>query len=212
MQALKILILVLLPLFSFSQVDIKSKGVEDIKAKNIINEVSSKLRQETPISFEFTLSSMKDNTNYRGSLTLNADKYFGNIGRDKVYCDGTSIWVYQAEINEVNINNIEDVDNDVLNITKFISEANTKFRPKLIRQEAENNIIDLLPREKSEFSKIRIYVNKNTSRLTKIELIYNGGHSFVYNINSYKTKIKVKSSEFSFNPKEYPSALIVDLR
>ena len=205
-----IVIICLSSLSGFSQREVKDGLVIDKQAQKIISDISSKLKAESPLSFNFIQKSKANSE--KGTIQLNGNKYIASFGANSIYCDGKSIYIYQKEINEVTINSIEEAENEILNISKFISEANTKFRPKLIREEKGNYIIDLIPKTKSEYSKIRLRVNKQTSRISSMEVNYKGGGIYTYDISNYKTKVLSKDSDYSFNNKEYPSVNIVDLR
>jgi outer membrane lipoprotein-sorting protein len=210
-------VLLLMFIFScglvFSQTTIKDGMVIDHKAEKIVTQVAQKLKTDSPISISFSLIEKGvKTTGQKGEFTFSGNKYFGGFLNNRIYCDGVSVWIYQQEIEEVTINSVEDSQNDILNISKFISEANTKFRPKLIREESGNYIIDLTPKTKSEFSKVRLRINTQTNRISSLEVNYRNSNSYIYNITSYKTKVQLKDSDFVFNPKDYPSANIVDLR
>ncbi|HHT03752.1 MAG TPA: outer membrane lipoprotein carrier protein LolA [Bacteroidales bacterium] len=205
-----IILITITGLSAFSQREIKDGLVIDKQAQKLITDVASKLKTESPISFNFTQKSKQSTET--GTIKLNANKYTATFLGNTIYCDGKSIFIYQKEINEVAINSIEDADNEILNISKFISEANTKFRPKLIREEKGNYIIDLTPKTKSEYSKIRLIVSKISTRISSMEINYKGGNTYTYTISNYKTKVQSKDSDYSFNSKEYPSVNVVDLR
>lgn len=205
-------IIVLIPLNLISQTTIRNGVVEDRRAGEIISNLNATLSKEYPVSLDYSVSSKEDSFTMKGSLTINKEKYYGTYDKDEIYSNGVSVWIYQREVNEVTINNASEVDNEVLNISKFLADAKIKFRPKLIREEAGNHIIDLIPRTKSQFSKIRIYASKSTNRLTKIEVSYHKGDKFIYKISNYKPKVKVSESMFSFNPNKFPGVIIVDLR
>lgn len=207
---LLIILITISGLSAFSQREVKDGLVIDKQAQKLITDVSSKLKTESPISFNFTQKSKQSTET--GTIQLNGNKYTASFLGNTIYCDGKSISIYQKEINEVTINSIEDAGNEILNISKFITEANTKFRPKLIREEKGNYIIDLTPKTKSEYTKIRLIVNKQTTRISSMEINYKGGSSYSYTISNYKTKVKSKDSDYSFNNKEYPSVNVVDLR
>ena len=207
---LLIILITISGLSAFSQREVKDGLVIDKQAQKLITDVSSKLKTESPISFNFTQKSKQSTET--GTIKLSGNKYTATFLGNTIYCDGKSISIYQKEINEVTINSIEDAGNEILNISKFISEANTKFRPKLIREEKGNYIIDLTPKTKSEYTKIRLIVNKQTTRISSMEINYKGGSSYSYTISNYKTKVKSKDSDYSFNNKEYPSVNVVDLR
>ena len=198
--------------FAFGQREVKNGVVIDKQAETIISNVGSKLKTESPISLNFSLNKKGNKSSDKGTLTLNGNKYIASFSDNKVYCDGKTVWVYQKETNEVNVNNVVETENEVLNISKFISEANTKFRPKLIREENGNYIIDLTPKLKSEFSKVRLKINKQTKRISSMEVNYKEGNVYTYSISNYKTKIKIQDNSFTFSKKDYPKVNIVDLR
>ena len=137
-----------LALFSFGQREIKNGVVIDKQAEKIITNAGSKLKLESPISLTFSLNNKNKKKTEKGNLIFSGNKYIVSYSDNKVFCDGKTVWVYQKETNEVNISNVEGSENEVLNISKFISEANNKFRSKLIREENGNYIIDLLPKTK----------------------------------------------------------------
>lgn len=201
-----------LALFSFGQREIKNGVVIDKQAEKIITNAGSKLKLESPISLTFSLNNKNKKKTEKGNLIFSGNKYIVSYSDNKVFCDGKTVWVYQKETNEVNISNVEGSENEVLNISKFISEANNKFRSKLIREENGNYIIDLLPKTKSEFSKVRLKINKQTSRISSMEVNYKGGNVYSYSISNYKTKVKIKDSGFAFSKKDYPTANLIDLR
>ena len=199
-------------LFSFSQREIKNGVVIDKQAEKIITLAGSKLKTESPISLTFSLNNKNKKKTEKGNLTISGNKYIVSYSDNKVFCDGKTVWVYQKETNEVNISNVEGSENEILNISKFISEANIKFRPKLIREENGNYIIDLMPKLKSEFSKVRLKINKQTKRISSMEVNYKEGNVYTYSISNYKTKIKIQDKGFTFPKKDYPKVNIVDLR
>lgn len=207
---LLIILITILGLSAFSQREVKDGLVIDKQAQKLITDVSTKLKTESPISFNFSQKSKQSTET--GTIKLSGNKYTASFLGNTIYCDGKSISIYQKEINEVTINSIEDAGNEILNISKFITEANTKFRPKLIREEKGSYIIDLTPKTKSEYTKIRLIVNKQTTRISSMEINYKGGNTYSYTISNYKTKVQSKDSDYSFNSKEYPSVNVVDLR
>lgn len=207
---LLIILITISGLSAFSQREIKDGLVIDKQAQKLITDVASKLKTESPISFNFSQKSKQSTET--GTIKLSGNKYTATFLGNTIYCDGKSISIYQKEINEVTINSIEDAGNEILNISKFITEANTKFRPKLIREEKGSYIIDLTPKTKSEYTKIRLIVNKQTTRISSMEINYKGGNTYSYTISNYKTKVQSKDSDYSFNSKEYPSVNVVDLR
>lgn len=198
----------------FAQREINNGVVVDKQAEGIISKTSSKLKSESPISIDFSLSTKENrkSSSEKGSLTFNNNKYFASFIDNKVYCDGKSVWIYNKDTKEVNINNVDNSENDILNISKFVADANKNYRAKLIRQEKGNYVIDLLPKKKSDISKVRLLINKKSSRINEMSLSYKSGNTYIYKITSYKVKVKTIDTDFVFQKKNFPNATIVDLR
>ncbi len=202
----------LLPLITTSQTEIRRGLVEDKKAQKIIEDIVRTMEKEFPISIEFEIEAKDAARTNKASLTIDKDRYFGSLEGNMIFADKSTITIYQEEINEASINNIEDFDSDFLNISQFLSEANTKFRPKLIREEDNSYIIDLAPRQSSEFSKIRLIANKTTNRIVSLQLNYIGGGSYIYKVKSWKPKQNIDDSQFRFNKEKHKDVIIIDLR
>lgn len=198
----------------FAQKEIKNGVVIDKQAEGIISKTSSKLKSESPISLDFSLSTKenKKSSSEKGSLTFNNNKYYASFIDNKAYCDGKSIWIYNKDTKEVTINNVENSESDILNISKFVADANKNYRAKLIREEKGNYIIDLLPKTKSDISKVRLLINKQSLRINEMSLSYKSGNTYIYKITSYKVKVKTVDTDFVFQKKNFPNATIVDLR
>lgn len=197
----------------FSQTTIKDGVVVDEKAEKIINKIATKLKADSPLSISFSVIEQGVKTvGRKGEFTFSGNKYFGSFLNNRIYCDGNSIWIYQQEINEVTINSIEDAQNDILNIAKLIENANKTFRPKLIKTHKGSYTIDLTPKSKSEYTKIRLISNIKTNRVSSLEINYRTGRTYTYTISNYRAKLPLKDSDFQFDKKKYPSANIVDLR
>src|SRR5574344_780126 len=118
-----------------AQGSIKNGVVIDKKAQDIVTKTASKIKSESPLSFTFSSSNSKKKVkgSQKGSVLLSGDKYTASFGGNSIYCDGKSVWVYNPETKEVNINDIDKSGNDMMNISSFISSANKNFRAKLIR-------------------------------------------------------------------------------
>ncbi len=213
MKKVVLVLFVLASSLTIAQTKIKDGVVIDQRAEKIITQVAQKLKADSPVSISFSFIEKGVKTiGQKGEFSFNGDKYFGHFMGNNIFCDGKSIWIYQQETNEVTINSVEETQNEILNISKFIAEANSKFRPKLIREENGNYVIDLTPKTKSEFSKIRLKTNIKTNRISSIEVSYRSSSSYVYSITNYKAKVQLKDSDFIFNKQNFPNPVIVDLR
>ncbi|MDR0970796.1 MAG: outer membrane lipoprotein carrier protein LolA [Bacteroidales bacterium] len=199
-------------IFCFSQREKQNGAIIDKEAENIIEQIAKTLKKDMPLSIEFAMVE-KNGKNQKGTLKLNESSYRANLNGNTIICNGNTLYLYQKATNEININDASEADNNILNVYKFIKDANKNFRAKKIREENNNNILDLIPRKSSEFSKVRIRVNKKTYQISSIEVHYkNSQGEYSYNILKYNKNIKINSKDFAFDKKEFPNAEIIDLR
>jgi len=202
----------LLSFCSFGQGTVKNGVVVDAKAQGIITNAASRISKDSPLSFSFSSINKGEKKAQRGSVLLSGGKYVASFASNTIYCDGKSVWSYNPQTNEVNINDIDATGNDMINISTFISNANKNFRPKLIRKQGVNYILDLTPNHKSSISKVRLAINSSIYRLSSMEVHYYSGNIVSFNISNYKAKAKTTANSFVFPKKKYPKAQIVDLR
>ena len=147
----------------------------------------------------------------KGTLLSNGAKFQLKTQEFEDYCDGANYWHYVKETSEVELSVI-DQTNNIFNFPNMIKTYTKDFRPKLIREEEINYVIDLVPKKSTNVSKIRIVSNKYTNRIKAMTIYVRGGNTYVINFTSYKANQQVKATDFAFPTQTYPNAEIIDLR
>jgi outer membrane lipoprotein-sorting protein len=94
----------------------------------------------------------------------------------------------------------------------MIKTYSKDFRPKLIREEETNYVIDLIPKKSTNVSKIRIISNKTSNRLKEMTIHVRGGNTYQITFSSYKPNQATKTNDFTFPVQTYPQVEIIDLR
>ena len=203
----------LLPFFSIHT------QVKDTTAKWILKKISNKTKQYTSVKIEFTyklengkskISEQKD-----GDIVIQGNKYRLNIPGQLIINDGTTVWTYLKDAEEVTIKNYKETKESITP-QKILSDYNKDFKPKLIREYTENGkkymIIDLTPSTPRSFYKLRIVVDKSMQQVKSSEFFEKEGNRFSYEIRKLTPNVKIDDKMFSFNPKDYPGVEINDVR
>lgn len=213
-KSLVFLICIFFVIFSFAQKEIVNGVVVDKQAQKIVDAVSKKVKTDSPMIISYTMTIKSGNKTLetqKGTLLSNGEKFQLKAQGFEDYCDGANYWHYVKETSEVELSVI-DQTNNIFNFPNMIKTYSKDFRPKLIREEETNYVIDLIPKKSTNVSKIRIISNKTTNRLKEITIHVREGNTYQITFSSYKPNQQVKATDFSFPTQAYPNAEIIDLR
>lgn len=213
-KSLAFLISIFLFTISFAQREKVNGVVIDKQAQNIIDNVSKKITTDSPLLINYTMTIKtkdKKSETIKGSLLSNGDKFRLKAPAFEDYSDGINLWHYVKETSEVELSVIEQ-SNNLFNFPNLIKTYSKDFRPKLIREEETNYVIDLLPNKSTNVSKIRVVSNKTTNRIKEMTIYVREGNTYIINFSSYKVNQQVQAKDFIFPQETYPQAEIIDLR
>ena len=82
-------------------------------SKEILDKLSNKAKSFKSITSDFTSTlnnpktGAKSTTN--GSVKIKGSKYYVNMGKYQIWCDGKTVWNYSKDGNEVTVDNLADV-------------------------------------------------------------------------------------------------------
>lgn len=151
----------------------------------------------------------------RSSLLVQGIKYRLIMGADEYYCNGTDLWVYTVANHEVAVYSASETLPD-LNPVSLIKNHDKFYRAKYIRQQtlggSARHIIDLTPRQRSEVTKIRLYLNESDAKFYKIEVYLPQNRRFIYNNFSFRENVPSKASDFVFDTAKFPDVMVNDMR
>ncbi|HOS83519.1 MAG TPA: outer membrane lipoprotein carrier protein LolA [Bacteroidales bacterium] len=192
------------------------------KAKTILDNVSAKTKAYSTIKINYTLiHETKDNVGKgdkaSGTLLLKGSKYQLTLLGNVIYCDGTTIWTHMLDEKEVIVANASQKD-EVFNPAKMLTIYETGFKYKFIQERFEQNraiyIIDLFPKEveKSEYSRVRLYINKDKSQIWKVEYFAKDKNTYTIIVNSFETNTSMNDADFKFDKAKHPGVQIIDER
>lgn len=196
-------------------------GQNTKNAKEILDKVSQKTKSYSSINLTYSLVHTTpdgNNDKANGNLLLKGNKYQLSILDNILYCDGKTLWTYMVEEKEVVVSAVDNGDSDMMNPAKVLTMYEKGFKYKFIQERFESNrasyIIDLFPEdiENSEYSKVRLSIDKDKSQLWKAEYFAKDGNKYTITLNTFKTNEQIPETSFSFDKAKHPGVKVIDER
>ncbi|MFI1743242.1 LolA family protein [Thalassobellus sediminis] len=190
------------------------------KAKNLLNEVSEKVKSYDNISIDFkyvlenTSENIKQET--KGDVILQGEKYKLNIlGVTRLY-DGKTLYSISPEDEEVTISSESDNEEDAITPSKMLSFYEDGYMYAL---DVEQNIkgrkiqyVKLTPIDSdSEIKYILLGIDANTKHIYNLIQIGKNGSKTTLTVNSFKTNEPLSKSLFTFDANKYKDYYINNL-
>ncbi len=216
-------LLLLILFFSTLAVSAQVELVKDPAAKKILDAVSPKVSESKGIRIKFSYTTDNRQNDYhdtqKGYVFLSGQKFKVLIPKTEIISDGSSVWTYMKEDNEVTISETDTSEVSIFNPAKLFTAYKHGFKYLLIGIETIDNIkynvIDLYPddSEESPYSIIRIKINKNTNEIYSVKSSGKSGVDYTFKVLEYKSGIKMPENLFKFIKSKYPPDIeITDMR
>ena len=197
---------------------------QDEKAKNILDQVSRETRSFKAFSadFAFTMQNKEMDIHERneGTIKIKDQKYRIELpgAGITVFSDGSTLWNYMKEGNQVTISNIDNESNELMNPSSIFSIYEKGFKSKFVSEtkvgtEVIYNI-DLFPDNinKQEVSKVSISIYKETMMIYSATLYGTDGNLYGIEVKKMEPNRDFPDSDFVFNAGKYTDVEIIDFR
>ena len=196
----------------------------DPEAKAILEKVSTKYESYKSLEIDFSMIieiPEEDEVLQEGKIIQSGDKYYLDIPQLAIYCDGEIIWTHLKKQKQVQINDYEEEDSseeimspkDVLKIYEggnyFYVLMNEAYEKGVMIQQVE-----FKPKDRdSEYSKMRVTINKKTSEIMRLKVFSRDGSRFTFVIEKEKMNGSFNDDAFVFDKSKAPNDIdIEDLR
>ena len=207
----------------------------DPNAKKILDKVQQTTQsyQTLRASFDWTLENKTEKTKdtKSGFMFLKGGKYKLILAGTEMFSDGTTMWTYSKDANEITISEVEeDEDNIISNPTKIFDlyqkgfkyslkreetrEVRVKKDGKVVNQKMNCQIIDLYPEKPKgkEFHTVELVIVKETAQIAVITIKFKNGSEQIIEITEYKPNATMTDALFTYDPAKYPGAEVNDMR
>jgi len=207
----KLLSIALLLLVSFTS------QAQDKKAKDLLDQVTAKIKSYNNISidFKYSLNNAKENINKesKGNLLLEGNKYVLNfMGVTKIF-DGKKSYTIVPEDEEITISSLNDSDEKAITPSKMLTFFNTgyKFTWDILQDVKGRKIqyIKLIPvSAKDQRKEILLGIDSQTKNIYNVIEIGKNGTKTTLTVNSFKTNQPLSKNQFTFVASKYPKYYI----
>lgn len=192
----------------------------DPKALEILDAMSEKYQNvggfKAKLVYKLENPTEKLNETFRGDITVMGDKYRLKIGEQEIINNGSTIWTYLREVNEVNVDNYYPED-DPMAPAKIYTIYREGYKYTFVEERKLKgrvvHIVDLEPENKDEpFYKIRLTIDKEDKTMVNYKVFDKNGNRYLWTVSDFEPNLNLTASHFEFDPSEYKDVEIIDLR
>lgn len=189
----------------------------DQKAKNLLNEVSQKIKSydNIQIEFRYNLKNNQENINQetRGDVTLKKENYVLNLMGTTMLFDGINLHTIIPEDEEVTISKPTPEDENTITPSKMLTfyEKGYTYKWDIIQDVRGRKIqyILLKPiKSNSEIKDILLGIDSQTKHIYKLIQRQDNGTEITITVNSFKTNQPLPNSLFTFDSEKYKNYYI----
>lgn len=194
---------------------------QDDRAGKILDRLSGQTisAPSVAIDFTFTVSNLRDDfmEEYDGRMTLKGEKYRISIIGMESWFDGTSIYTYMSDVNEIMISDPDEEGGLMSNPAKLFTIYREEFRYRLIGETIHSGTnlyeIDLHPIDLShDFHTVKLFIDRDKYFLHSAVVSGKDGNRYTFMVHNYDNRREVPDSYFVFRKEDYPEVEIIDLR
>ena len=205
---------ILIAIFSVAMVA-QTMAQYDPEALAVLDAMSSKYKKvdafKASFSQKLTNESAGLDETISGDIAVKGDMYVLEVAGQKIYNDGTDIYTFNEEINEVTISTYDPEESEIT-LSNVYDLYKDGFKYALIEKKGNGDrVVELDPesRDKSYF-KIRMTINAK-DELRSFTVFERTGNKYVYSIDSF-TPANLNDSYFTFDTSKYPNVEVIDFR
>jgi outer membrane lipoprotein-sorting protein len=194
-----------------------STQAQDKKAKDLLDQVTAKIKsyQNITLDFKYTLNNTKENINKesKGNLILAGNQYVLNfMGVTKIF-DGKKNYTIVPEDEEVTISSLTEKGDNAITPSKMLTFFNNgyKFAWDILQDVKGRKIqyIKLTPTSGKDTRKeILLGIDSQTKNIYTVIEVGKNGTKTTLTVNSFKTNQPLSKNQFTFVAAKYPNYYI----
>lgn len=190
---------------------------QDPAAREILDAMSNKYRNVAAFTadFTYTLENPQENLNeaFKGNITVKGTKFKLGLEEQEIINDGTDVWTYLKEVNEVTINTYSPDDAEI-NLNNIFDLYKTGYKYLVVDDmtTAAVKTVDLVPDDKNlNYFKIRMSISANNA-LNSFKIFDKSGNRYTYSINKFTERPSLTDQEFVFDMAAHAGVEVIDFR
>lgn len=193
-----------------------SMAQKEAEAKKVLEQTSQAFKQSGGVEADFTLIPYMQEE-VKGHMQLMEECFHLKMDEMVTWFDGKTQWTYLPINEEVNVSNPTREEIESINPMAYLSlykegytcqlGGKSNFNGKAV-YEVTLKTEDL----QKQWQNLTLYIDRTTLLPLYFKLQGEGRDYHIITISNYKQGKNWKKEHFTFNPKEYPNAEVIDLR
>ncbi|HYG39825.1 MAG TPA: outer membrane lipoprotein carrier protein LolA [Cytophagales bacterium] len=193
---------------------------KDQKALQILDAMSAKYKSMPAFKVDFQYSienpSSGINDTFKGEIVIKASKFRLKMDGQEIINNGSTVWTYLIEENEVNISDYTPTEDEVSPSTIYTVYKNG-YKYLFVEEKKEDGqvyeIVELIPEDKSrQVFKIRLQIHKKDKYIKNWRIFEKSGTRYFCNITKTTPNVKVEENYFAFDASKHKGVEVIDLR
>ncbi|TDE04266.1 LolA family protein [Flavobacterium sandaracinum] len=190
---------------------------QDKKAKDLLDQVTAKVKSYTNITidFKYSLNNTKENINQdsKGNVTMKGNQYVLNfMGVTKIF-DGKKTYTIVPEDEEITISTVNEKDDNAITPSKMLTFFNSgyKYNMDILQNVKGRKIqyIKLVPiNTKDQRKEVLLGIDVQTKHIYNLIEVGKKGTKTTLTVNSFKTNQPLSKNQFTFAGSKYPNYYI----
>ena len=179
------------------------------KAKSILDKTAAIVSNKSGASANFKISGAKTGT-MSGRIFIKGNKFKATTPDASMWFNGSTQWTYMNDTEEVNISSPAESQQAQMNPYKFITLYKSGYALSMKTLKGQYEVHLKATDAKRSIKEMYITINSKTYLPSQVKVLQ-GGKWQTVSISNFKTE-NLSDAIFTFNPKQYPDAEIIDLR
>ena len=195
---------------------------DDARSKAIVDKLMTQAKAWT--SFEADFSSRLQNTKDKldvkqeGTMKVKGKKFRLQLDKNTVINDGTTMYTYSKESNEVTLNDPSEMDQE-LDPTKIFTQYEKGFKVQFVEEKTDATgtvvqVVKLFPTDagKKPYHTVVLTVDKAKNEPKSVQVLYKDGNVVTYTLKKFTANAVLADALFTFDKAKYPGVEVNDMR
>lgn len=201
---------------------VSTTTAQETKAARLLEGLSRHYRALEPfrITYEITTIHLQDksSTTATGELLLDGPRYVLKSDASEIYFDGTTLWNYLPDVNEVNVLLPDTSDHSIFaDPQQLFSGYEKRYKFHYVGEnEADGRrlwVVDLYPYDLNEpYSRVRLQIDERDTTLYTARYFGKDGTHYLMKILTAEHLPEGKEEMFRFDPSVHPGVEVIDMR
>jgi outer membrane lipoprotein-sorting protein len=178
-------------------------------ARQVLDKCAAVVSNPDGMQADFTMNSSQYGDS-SGHIMVKGRKFTATMPKASLWFDGSTLWTYMSNNNEVNVTTPTESQLQVLNPYNFINMYKEGFKYTMTTSAGSYQVHLTATDPKRKVQEMFITVDQKSYHPTQVKLLQDSRWT-VFNITDLK-KATLADGEFRFNSKDYPTAEVIDLR